>query len=172
MKYIITVIVGALIFISSGFADGKKSDIKPMVKKKATTAEQVAEQITNSFKKADAEGMAKYCAGKVNIIRNPRLKGKVTPEHTKEEFTKAYSDFFKIVGKDKWIKLVKNIKPTVKKATKEDQVIKGVKKGDYIVDLHFRESYKKNRRGLDEAVIFILQKIDNEFQIVIHYADY
>jgi hypothetical protein len=140
-------------------------------------SEESTQGLLKAYLAANAKDMSAYFSEDVKFLGDSKFIGKnvhmVDPiALTKEELSKSYRQLFEKVGKEKWIKLLKNLKPT-SQISKEGGEYKGmVKKGDIIYDMHLREALKGKRRGLDEAVIFIFRKIGDNYLIVGHVADY
>lgn len=139
--------------------------------------ETVAAALKHAFVNADAKELKAYFAPKVLYIGEGRfidpnvMKFNEPTEITAEKLSQSYAKFADRVGKDKWKVVFGKVNPTLKKAEKDGELFKPIKAGDFIYDLHFRESVKGKRNGFDEAVIFVFRKVDGKFKVVAHLND-
>lgn len=139
--------------------------------------EESMKDFLKAYTAANEQDMSAHYAESIKFLGDSKFLGKQEPmvdpvALTKGELSKNYERLFNLVGKDKWVKLVSSLKPSIQ-ISKEGGEYKGiVKKGDIIYDLHFREALQGKRRGLDEAVIFIFRKVGDKYLVVGHIADY
>lgn len=138
--------------------------------------EATAKQFFEAFTAGDVKKMETHFDDQILFDGDSKFLGRSPQEEpaklTKQQLLAAYTKLFERVGSEKWEQAFKKCKPTLTEAAADGKPIKVVKKGDYVYDLHFREAIKGQRAGLDEAVIFVFRKVDNQYLIVGHYADY
>jgi ketosteroid isomerase-like protein len=129
--------------------------------------ESVTKEFVQAFVEGDAEKMQPHFAPDVIVERDPE-RGVRKKEQLRDDYAKMIS----AIGRDRWSELFKKVKPTVVKAAADGEVFEFVKAGDYICDLHWRESREGQRNGLDEAVIFVFRLVDGKYKVIGHFADY
>jgi hypothetical protein len=144
-----------------------------------TEAEKLGAVIFEAFAAGDTEKLKASLPAKVLFLGEPRLIGiepdgglqKTPIDVEAEKLVAGYAKVIEKVGKEKWIEMTKKCKPTLEKATADGKPLPFVKAGDFVYDLHFREAIKGKARGLDEAILFVLRRVDGKFVVVGHFAD-
>ncbi len=137
---------------------------------------ETSDKFLKAFKNADAKSMSEYYADSITFAGDPKFIDKKAMNApislTKGELHNSYLKLFKLVKKERWVKITSNLQPTIKTSIIGGEYKGLVKKGDFIFNLHFRKAAKGKDKGLDEAVIFIFRKINGKYLIVTHIADY
>ena len=138
---------------------------------------ETTKEFIKAFKEADAKSMSKAFAPEIEFAGDHKFLGlanripKTVPVNAADLAT-SYEKLFKMYGKEPWKKLASKAKPTMT-VSRDGKELKGlVKAGDIICDMHFKEAKGGKPRGFDEAVIFVFRKIDGQYRIVFHFADY
>jgi hypothetical protein len=136
--------------------------------------------LLKAFTAGDVKGITEHFADKMLFIGDPQFLGEprglqVRRELTRDQLSSAYTTLFDAMGRDKWTALVKQSKPSVRRAVKAESHIEDttgilpadfIKAGEYVCELRFPGS------GLDDVLLFVLRPIDGKFKVVAHWADY
>ena len=139
--------------------------------------EETTKDFIKAFKDADAESMSKFFASEIEFAGDHKFLGldefiPKTVSVKKHDITSNYQKLFKRYGKEPWKKLVKKAEPSVV-VSEDGKELKGlVEVGDVICNMHFKEAKGGEPGGFDEAEIFVFRKIDDEYKVVFHFADY
>ena len=139
--------------------------------------EKITASFIKAFKNGDVVGMSKHFAEEVSFIGDPKFIGRQAGLDgpvvlSKKDLVESYTKLFKLVGHESWLKHTAKAQPTVVVSKDGSELKWGVKKGDVICDMHFREANKGKRNGLDEAVIFVFRKTGDTYKVTFHLADY
>ncbi|MEX2187379.1 MAG: hypothetical protein WD875_11310 [Pirellulales bacterium] len=149
-------------------------------KEEHAAAEKAAAAVFEAYSAGDMKKLTGHFAEKVKFMGEPRIVFDSPPEPglvgkpidvETAKLVDGYAKVVEKVGKEKWSVMLKKCIPTLERATAKDMPIPTVEVGDFVYDLHFREATKGKRRGYDEAIIFVLRKVDGKFVVVGHFAD-
>ncbi len=160
------IIAAALLLLASSLASMADHDHE-----KTTAA------FIETFKRADAEGMAKYFSENVKFVGDHRFIDRQESlskpiEISRSDLLESYNRLFALCGKEKWKRIVSKVKPSISVSENGGELKGYVKKGDVICDMNFREATKGKRNGVDEAVIFVFRREGDAYKVVFHLADY
>jgi hypothetical protein len=128
-----------------------------------------------AFKAQDIAKMGEFLEDEVIFFGEYRLIDRKEPldvpvKLSRGELLVKYQAFFKMVGPEKWQKLLTAMHPSFRKLENENDYGGIGKKGDWVLSL--KRMAKKDSGKYDEVVVFIYRESTKGMKIVGHYADY
>ena len=140
-------------------------------------AEKTMQKFYTVFSGANAEAMTPFLADEILFVGEAEIGGKVAWERpvklSRKNLLAGYTKVFARWGQQDWAKLTKKAKPSAKISRKDQKLVDFglAKEGDIIFDVHFREAKKGERNDYDEAIVFIVRKVEGEYIVVANVGD-
>jgi hypothetical protein len=146
----------------------------------AAQVEATTRPLFAAFAAMDAEALKDHLADSVRFIGDPRFLGEtgrrqVVRDLKRDELVAAYARMFSAMDKDRWGGLIKQVTPSLSRATSpgsHPEDTKGLLPSDFVKAGEYLYQLKAPGSGLDDVILFVLRLVDGKWRVVAHWADY